>query len=126
MEAAVKRPPFLATYVAVAVLAALGAYIYFVESKREDKPEKVKEKVFALDKAKVEGLALSAAGQEDVELVRDKDGWRMTAPVAAGHRCAEADAIVSSLENSRWTRPSRTSAKGLAVWLAAPRSRARR
>ena len=66
MEAAVKRPPFLGTYVAVAVLAALGAYIYFVESKREDTAGKAKEKVFALDKTKVEGLALSAAGQEEV------------------------------------------------------------
>ena len=93
-----KRPPFLATYVAVAVLAALGAYIYFVESKREDKPEKPKEKVFALDKTKVEGLALSAAGQEEVQLIRDKDGWRMTAPVAVAADAAEADALVSSLE----------------------------
>ena len=98
VEAAVKRPPFLATYVAVAVLAALGAYIYFVESKREDKPEKPKEKVFALDKTKVEGLALSAAGQEEVQLIRDKDGWRMTAPVAVAADAAEADALVSSLE----------------------------
>ena len=93
-----KRPPFLATYVAVAVLAALGAYIYFVESKREDKPEKAKEKVFALDKAKVLGLTLSAEGQEEVELVRDKDGWRMTAPVAVAADAAEADALVSSLQ----------------------------
>jgi len=122
----VKRPPFLATYVAVAVAAALGAYIYFVESKREDKPEKVKEKVFALDKAKVEGLALSAAGQEEVQLVRDADGWRMTAPVAVAADAAEADAILTSLETLEMDEVVAESPKDLAEFgLAAPRSTVR-
>jgi hypothetical protein len=99
VEAAVKRPPFLATYVAVAVLAGLGAYIYFVESKRGDTPEKAKEKVFAaFDKAKVEGLALSAPGQEEVDLAREKDAWRMTAPMATAADATEANAILTGLE----------------------------
>jgi uncharacterized protein DUF4340 len=126
VEAAVKRPPFLGTYVAVAVLAALGAYIYFVESKREDKPEKAKEKVFALDKAKVLGLTLSAAGQEEVELVRDKDGWRMTAPMAVAADAAEADALVSSLESLERDEVVAESPKDLAEYgLAAPRTTVR-
>ena len=126
VEAAVKRPPFLGTYVAVAVLAALGAYIYFVESKREDKPEKAKEKVFALDKAKVEGLDLAAAGQEEVRLVRDKEGWRMTAPMAAAADAAEADALVSSLESLEMDEVVAESPSDLAEYgLAAPRSTVR-
>jgi hypothetical protein len=126
VEAAVKRPPFLATYVAVAVLAALGAYIYFVESKREDKPEKPKEKVFALDKAKVEGLSLSAAGQEEVQLVHDKDGWRMTAPVAVAADAAEADGLVSSLENLERDEVVAEAPSDLAEYgLATPRSTVR-
>jgi hypothetical protein len=96
---AVKRPPFLGTWVAVLVLAGLGAWIYFVESKREGEPgEKKKEKVFVLDKAKVEGLELSAAGQEDVRLVREKDSWRMAAPLTVAADGEAADGIVSTLE----------------------------
>jgi uncharacterized protein DUF4340 len=126
VEAAVKRPPFLTTYVAVAVLAGLGAYIYFVESKREDKPEKVKEKVFAFDKAKVEGLSLSAAGQEGVDLVRDKDGWRITAPLAVAADAAEADALMSSLETLERDEVVAEAPSDLAEYgLAAPRSTVR-
>jgi hypothetical protein len=126
VEAAVKRPPFLGTYVAVAVFAALGAYIYFVESKREDKPDKVKEKVFAFDKAKVEGLAVSAAGQEEIQVVRDKDGWRMTAPLAVAADAAEADALVNSLETLEMDEVVAESPSDLAEYgLAAPRSTVR-
>jgi Domain of unknown function (DUF4340) len=98
VEAAVKRPPFLGTYVAVAVLAALGAYIYFVELKRPDEAEKNRQKVFTLDKTKVESVGLSVTGQEDVQLVRGKDGWQMTAPMAVAADSGEADALVSTLE----------------------------
>ncbi len=94
-----KRSPFLGTWIAFAVAAALGAYIYFVESKREDKPgEKVKERVFAFDKSKVEGLSLAATGQQEVTLAREASGWRMTAPVAVAADAGEADSLVSSLE----------------------------
>jgi uncharacterized protein DUF4340 len=126
VDSAVKRPPFLATYVAVAVLAALGTYIYLVEFKREDKPEKAKEKVFAFDRAKVEGLALSAAGQDEVQLVRDKDGWRMTAPMAVAADGAEADTLLSSLETLERDEVVAESPSDLAEYgLAAPRSTVR-
>jgi hypothetical protein len=98
VEAAVTRPPFLGTWVAVAVLAALGAYIYFVELPRPAVEEKVKQKVFSFDKTKVEGVSLSAPGQEEVQLVRAGDGWQMTAPMAVAADATEANALVSSLE----------------------------
>ena len=34
-----KKTPFWKTWAALAVCAGLGAYVYFVESKREDKPQ---------------------------------------------------------------------------------------
>ena len=122
-----KRPPFLGTWVAVAVLGALGAYIYFVESKREDEPEKKKEKVFAaFDKTKVEGLALSAPGQEEVQLVRDKDGWRMTAPQAVAADAGEADSLLTTLEGLETDGVVSESPTDLAEYgLAAPRSTVR-
>lgn len=97
---ALKRPPFLGTWVAVLVLAGLGAYIYFVESKREGEPgEEKKEKVFAaFDRTKVEALTVSVAGEQEARLVREKDGWRMTAPLSVAADAAEADAVLSTLE----------------------------
>jgi hypothetical protein len=99
VEEAVKRPAFLGTYAAVLVLAGLGAYIYLVEMKREGEPgETVKEKVFAsLDKEKVSGLTVAAQGQDEIRLVREKDAWRMTAPLQVAADSGEADAIVSTL-----------------------------
>lgn len=92
---------FWKTYAAVAVAASLGAYIYFVEAKREDKPEKAKEKVFQLDnaKAKVRELTLAPAGGEAIRLVKDGASWRMTSPRAVPADAGEADALVGSLES---------------------------
>jgi hypothetical protein len=95
-----KKHPFWKTYVTVGVAAALGAYLWFVERRREVKPEgPAKEKVFALDKTKVEELTVSAAGAEDVRLVKEGEGWRLAAPLQAPADKSEVDALVSSLES---------------------------
>jgi Domain of unknown function (DUF4340) len=94
------KRPFLTTYVALAVAAGLGAYIYFVESKKEPGSDKKKEKVFTLDKAQIASLSLQPREGEAVKLVKDQaKGWRMTAPLEVGADATEADAIVSSLES---------------------------
>jgi Domain of unknown function (DUF4340) len=100
VEAArMKLPDFWKTYVALAVAAGLGAYIYFVESKKEDKPDtKPKEKVLALDKSKVKELTLAGAGKEEVKLVKDGASWRLTAPSAAPADSQESESVLSSLE----------------------------
>lgn len=93
------KHPFWKTYVAVAVAAALGAYLWFVERKREIKPEgPAKEKVFALDKSKVEELSVAAPGSEEVRVVKEGEGWKLSAPIQAAADKAEVDALVSSLE----------------------------
>jgi len=94
----VRRPPFVGTWIAVGVLAALGAYIYLVELERPDVEEKAKQKVFTFDKTKVESVGLSVPGQEDVRLARAGDRWQMTAPMAVTADAGQADALVSSLE----------------------------
>src|SRR5207245_6134146 len=93
-----KPPDFWKTYVTLAVAAGLGAYIYFVESKKEEKPDKPKEKVLTLDKAKVKELTLAGAGKEEVKLVKDGTAWRMTAPQAAPADSQESESVLSSLE----------------------------
>jgi hypothetical protein len=97
--AAMKVPTFWRTYVAVALAAGLGAYIYFVERKRpEPSDEKPKEKVFTFDRAKVQSVTLSPQGAEEIRLVKEKDGWRMKAPADVAADTAQVDALLSSLE----------------------------
>jgi len=93
------RPPeFWKTYVAVALAAGLGAYIYFVESRKEAKPDKPKEKVVTLDKAKVKELTLAGEGKEELKLLKDGASWRLTAPRAAPADAQEAESLLSSLD----------------------------
>jgi hypothetical protein len=93
-----KPPDFWKTYLALAVAVGLGAYIYFVDSKKEAKPEKAKEKVLTLDKAKVKELTLAGAGKEEVKLVKDGTSWRLTAPTPAPADSQESESVLSSLE----------------------------
>jgi len=93
-----KPPEFWKTYVALALAAGLGAYIYFVESRKEAKPDKPKEKVVTLDKAKVKELTLAGEGKEELKLVKDGASWRLTAPRAAPADAQEAESLLSSLD----------------------------
>jgi Domain of unknown function (DUF4340) len=97
---AAKMPAFWKTYLVVAVCAALIAYVFLVERKREDKPEAPKEKVLALDKSKVKELDLATVGRPAVHLTREGgDAWRMTSPFAVAADSGEVEAMVSSLES---------------------------
>jgi len=94
-----KAPTFWRTYVAVALAAGLGAYIYFVEAKRpEPTEEKPKEKVFTFDRAKVQSITLTPGGGEEIRLVKEKDGWRMKTPSDVAADSAQVDSLLSSLE----------------------------
>jgi hypothetical protein len=96
-----KRPEFWKTYVAVALLGGLAAYIYFVESKRETGPDKDKEKVFALDKAKARELTLEPAEGERIRVFKEGDAWRMAEPKAAPADGSECDSLLTALETLR-------------------------
>jgi hypothetical protein len=92
---------FWKTYAAVAVLGGLGAYIYFVEAKKPDDPEKAKkEKVFTLaDKSKVKEVTLAPSGSEPIRLAKDGTGWKMTEPQAVPADSTETDSLLSTLES---------------------------
>jgi hypothetical protein len=89
---------FWRTYVAVAVLVGLGAYIYFVERKRPASDEEPKEKVFSVKRDKIKELAIAPSQSESVRLVREKDGWRMVAPQDVAAATSEVDSLLSSIE----------------------------
>ena len=81
----------------VALAVGLGAYAYFVESKRPDKD--AKEKALELDKSKVEQLTLSRVGREPIRLVRDGESWKLTAPFQAPADRSQVDSLLGSLES---------------------------
>jgi hypothetical protein len=78
----------------------LGAYIYFVESKRpEPTEEKPKEKVFTFDRAKVQSITLAPQTGDEIRLVKEKDGWRMKTPADVAADSAQVDSLLSSLDS---------------------------
>jgi hypothetical protein len=80
----------------LAVALGLGAYLYFVESKKEIKPdEKPKEKVFTIESAKVKELDLSST--DHIHLVKEGSAWRMTEPGPAPADGREVDSVLASL-----------------------------
>ncbi len=91
--------PFRKTIVALVVLAGLGAYAYFVDSKKPAKDEKPKEKVFSFERAKAKELRLAPAGTDAIRLVKETSGWRMLAPSAAPGDGEAIDSMLSSLES---------------------------
>ncbi len=95
------KTTFVKTYVAIALVAGLGAYIYFVDSKNpsSSETEKKKEKVFTFDKSKVKEISVAPKDGEAVTVVKDGQGWKLTAPLAAPADASAVDGLVSGLDS---------------------------
>ncbi len=95
-----KLPEFWKTGAALLVLAGLGSYIWFVERKREPRPEGEREKItiLAVDKAKAREIALATASGETIRLVKEGSAWKVAAPFAAPADTSAVEAILTSLE----------------------------
>ena len=102
----------------------------------EPTDEKPKEKVFTLDRAKVKALTLAPQGGEAIRLVKEKDGWRMTAPSRRGRRqraggrpalqpraCEVDEVVTETPARPRRIRPRQAEEHGRASPSRAPRSR---
>jgi hypothetical protein len=90
---------FWKTGVALLALAGLGSYIWFVERKREPRPEGEREKVTVLtvDKAKAKELSLTSGGQT-IKVVRQDSAWRLESPMAAPADTSAVESMLTSLE----------------------------
>jgi hypothetical protein len=90
------------TLLLVVVLAGLGAYIYFVDSKRPaasaDGSSETKEKVFSVESEKINELRVTAQGETSL-LRKDAGGWKMIEPVPVDADPPEAIGIASALTN---------------------------
>ena len=83
------------------VLAAgLGAYIYFVESKRDlTDPELKKEKVFAIEPGKIEELEITNAAKEVTKLKKTGDFWQIVSPITSSTDAGTISTLVGSIES---------------------------
>jgi hypothetical protein len=89
----------LRSFVALlAVLLALGAYLYFVESKRTpgDDVEK-KAKVFTVEADKIEEVTVKAEAGDTTTLKKSGTDWQIVAPAAAAADATEISGITTNL-----------------------------
>ncbi len=94
------------TLILVVVLAGLGGYIYFVDSKRPAagvEGEAAKEKVYTLAPDAVDEVKLTFNGETSL-LRKSADGWKMIQPVATEADPAEAVSLAQALSNLEMVR----------------------
>ena len=102
----------------IVVLLGLGAYIYFVQSKKEGTDAEARPKVFDVTADKVAELTVRAGGERTV--LRKADGqWQIVEPIQVKADEAEVSGITSSLASAENVRvveetPGDLSAFGLA------------
>ena len=109
------------TIILVLVLAGLGAYIYFVDSKRPAGGIEEKQKVFAVEADKIEEVTVTAEG-ETTALKKENGAWKITAPIAADADANEMSSLTSALAGLEVNRVVDENAPNLGEFgLAEPR-----
>jgi hypothetical protein len=91
--------------VLLVILVALGAYLYFVESKRTPGDDaETKPKVFAVDAGAIEEITLKAEAGDATTLRKSGEDWSIVAPATAPADEAEVSGLtmnLASLEEQR-------------------------
>ena len=111
----------LRSFVALLViLIALGAYLYFVESKRTpgDDGEK-REKIFAVEADTIDEVTIRSEAGDRTTLKKSNNEWQVVAPAAAPADAAEISGITTNLSTLEQQRlidenPANLEAFGLA------------
>jgi hypothetical protein len=84
------------TLILVVVLAGLGGYIYFVDSKRPASGVEEKPKVFTVEADKIEEITLTSEGETTT--LRKTDGtWKIAAPASADADANEVSGLTSAI-----------------------------
>src|SRR5687767_11802303 len=111
----------VSTIALVLVLAGLGAYIYFVDSKRPEGGVEEKQKAFTVESDKIEEITVTAEGETST--IRKADGsWKMTAPLAVDADANEASGLATAIASLEINRVIEENAANLAEYgLAEPR-----
>jgi hypothetical protein len=86
--------------VLLVALLGLGAYLYFVESKRDPDGDEVKKaRVFTVEAEAIQEVTVTSDAGETTTMKKGADGWRIVAPVEAQADGAEISGITSTLSN---------------------------
>jgi len=80
------------------VAAAIGAYAYFIESKRNPSDLEKKDKVFTLDSSKIDTIEVKAASGETTTIKKNGTEWQITAPATLDADASAVGTLVSTLE----------------------------
>ena len=104
-----QRKPWVTTLVLVGIAAALAAYIFLVEAKREPPPEPGAEALptpaplweFGADD--VTGITVTK-GEQTTAVERGDGGWRVTAPEEGEADSARLDGLALAVTEMRFTR----------------------
>ena len=106
----------------VAVLAGLGAYLYFVESQRTPDEGEKRDKVFAVEADAIDEVTITSEAGERTTLKKTGDAWQVLAPTTAPADAAEASGITTNLSNLEQQRLIEENPSDLEVFgLAKPR-----
>jgi Domain of unknown function (DUF4340) len=81
------------------ILLALGAYLYFVESKREPGDAERRDRVFAVEASAIEEISVKSESGERTTLRKSGDDWQMVEPVATTPDSAEVSGLTTNLAN---------------------------
>lgn len=86
------------------VLIGLGAYLYFVESKREPGDATRKDKVFSVQADTIDEITVKSESGEQTTLKKSGNDWQIAAPVAAQPDSAEVSGLTSNLASLEISR----------------------
>ncbi len=81
----------------VALALGLGAYIYFVESKRDPTATEARDRVFTLETSAIEELTLQSATGQTTTARKTGTEWQIVAPVVAPADSGVMESLLSSL-----------------------------
>jgi hypothetical protein len=101
------------TILLVLVLAGLGGYIYFVDSKRPAGGLEEKQKVFTVEADKIQEVTVTSDG-EATTLRKENGAWKITAPIAAEADSTEVSSVTSAIAGLEVNRVVEENAQNLA------------
>jgi hypothetical protein len=114
---------FRSTLILLVLALGLGAYLYFIDSKRPVEDEDAKKKVFSYDTEKINQVEIKLSSGEVTSLKKDSTGgWNIVKPVEAPADRTVASDVVTSLASLEEDRVVEENASDLKIYgLAEPR-----
>src|SRR5690242_2170837 len=106
--------------VLVVVALGLGAYIYFVEAKKDVDSTEKKAKVLTVDPGKIDGIEVHAAAGDVTRLKKSGADWQIVGPVSAKADQGAASGIASTLEGLEVDKALDDNPKSVADYGLAP------